>query len=141
MSAYDMTFSDAIYGKAPRYVSRERLATMLDHEYRLLKERLAERAAQLVDDGETVFIEGGSANALLARHLALNKRVTIITISSYIAHLLKDTPAQVVLLGGLFQHQSESVVGPLTLAHLIALSLVVAGLTMILRDLQSGKAR
>ena len=25
MSAYDMTFSDAIYGKAPRYVSRERV--------------------------------------------------------------------------------------------------------------------
>ncbi len=41
MSAYDMTFSDAIYGKAPRYVSRERLGTMLDHEYRLLVERLA----------------------------------------------------------------------------------------------------
>ena len=41
MSAYDMTFSDSIYGKAPRYVSRERLQTMLDHEYRLLKERLA----------------------------------------------------------------------------------------------------
>src|SRR5258708_14607225 len=38
MSAYDMTFSDAIYGKAPRYVSRERLLTMLDHEYRLLIE-------------------------------------------------------------------------------------------------------
>ena len=31
MSAYDMTFSDAIYGKAPRYVSRERLKLMLDH--------------------------------------------------------------------------------------------------------------
>ncbi len=42
ISAYDMTFSDAIYGKAPRYVSRERLLTMLDHEYRLLEERLAE---------------------------------------------------------------------------------------------------
>jgi hypothetical protein len=41
MSAYDMTFSDAIYGKAPRYVSRERLGLMLDHEYRLLLERLA----------------------------------------------------------------------------------------------------
>lgn len=41
MSAYDMTFSDAIYGKAPRYVSRERLDTMLNHEYRLLKERLS----------------------------------------------------------------------------------------------------
>lgn len=43
MSAYDMTFSDAIYGKAPRYVSRERLGLMLDHEYTLLIERLGEK--------------------------------------------------------------------------------------------------
>src|SRR5262245_36106158 len=41
ISAYDMNFSDAIYGKAPRYVSRERLGLMLDHEYNLLLERLA----------------------------------------------------------------------------------------------------
>src|SRR5688500_202462 len=40
MSAYDMTFSDAIYGPADRYVSRARLETMLDHEYNLLIERL-----------------------------------------------------------------------------------------------------
>jgi hypothetical protein len=40
MSAYDMTFSDAIYGAADRYVSRNRLQTMLDHEYELLVERL-----------------------------------------------------------------------------------------------------
>jgi len=40
MSAYDMTFSDAIYGPADRYVSRVRLQTMLDHEYALLVERL-----------------------------------------------------------------------------------------------------
>jgi len=40
MSAYDMTFSDAIYGKAPRYVSRERVVEMLDHEFALLRERL-----------------------------------------------------------------------------------------------------
>src|SRR6266571_4732503 len=40
MSAYDMTFSDAIYGPTDRYVSRVRLRTMLDHEYDLLLERL-----------------------------------------------------------------------------------------------------
>jgi hypothetical protein len=40
MSAYDMTFSDAIYGPTDRYVSRVRLQTMLDHEYKLLIERL-----------------------------------------------------------------------------------------------------
>ena len=41
ISAYDMVFSDAIYGKAPRYVSRERLKLMLDHEYELLLARLS----------------------------------------------------------------------------------------------------
>ena len=40
MSAYDMTFSDAIYGPTNRYVSRKRLWTMLDHEYDLLVKRL-----------------------------------------------------------------------------------------------------
>src|SRR2546422_3528139 len=40
MSAYDMTFSDAIYGQSDRYVSRLRLETMLNHEYALLVERL-----------------------------------------------------------------------------------------------------
>jgi hypothetical protein len=43
MSAYDMTFSDAIYGTADRYVSRTRLHTMLDHEYKLLIERLDQK--------------------------------------------------------------------------------------------------
>lgn len=40
ISAYDMIFSDAIYGRTDRYVSRQRLYTMLDHEYDLLLERL-----------------------------------------------------------------------------------------------------
>lgn len=40
MSAYDMTFSDAIYGPVKRYVSRERLDAMLSREYDLLIERL-----------------------------------------------------------------------------------------------------
>ena len=43
MSAYDMQFSDAIYGPADRYVSRARLQTMLDHEYDLLLERLDQK--------------------------------------------------------------------------------------------------
>ena len=45
MSAYDMTFSDAIYGPTDRYVSRVRLQTMLDHEYDLLVKRLDTKLA------------------------------------------------------------------------------------------------
>jgi hypothetical protein len=40
MSAYDMTFSDAIYGQSDRYVSKQRINAMLDHEFHLLVERL-----------------------------------------------------------------------------------------------------
>ena len=40
MSAYDMAVSDAVYGKAERYVSAGRLQNMLDHEFDLNVERL-----------------------------------------------------------------------------------------------------
>jgi hypothetical protein len=45
ISAYDMKFSDAIYGYCERYVCEERLFKMLDHEYELLPERLPHRIA------------------------------------------------------------------------------------------------
>jgi hypothetical protein len=40
ISAYDMAVSDAVYGPGKRYVSRQRLQSMLDHEWGLLLERL-----------------------------------------------------------------------------------------------------
>ncbi len=44
MSAYDMTFSDAIYGKCDRYVCEEKVMKMLNREYSLLSQRLTHRA-------------------------------------------------------------------------------------------------
>lgn len=41
ISAYDMTMSDALYGKGTRYVSQERVRAMLNYEYDLLNERLS----------------------------------------------------------------------------------------------------
>src|SRR6187551_989230 len=40
ISAYDKTVSDDTYGAGTRYVSRERLAAMLEREFRLLVDRL-----------------------------------------------------------------------------------------------------
>jgi hypothetical protein len=42
MSAYDMAVSDAIYGQCDRYVCRQRLEDMLNHEHALNIERLRE---------------------------------------------------------------------------------------------------
>jgi hypothetical protein len=62
MSAYDMTFSDAIYGvqQTRRYVSEARLVSMLDHEYGLLIERLA----TLRGDSTTFFAFSDTVSAL-----------------------------------------------------------------------------
>ncbi len=46
ISAYDMTMSDAIYGRTTRYVSRGRLKHMLDHEYEILIRRLAPKRGE-----------------------------------------------------------------------------------------------
>ncbi len=62
MSAYDMTFSDAIYGvqQVKRYVSEARLISMLEHEYGLLIERLAEQRG----DTTTFFAFSDTMSAL-----------------------------------------------------------------------------
>jgi hypothetical protein len=62
MSAYDMTFSDAIYGAqlVRRYVSEQRLISMLDHEYGLLIERLAAQRG----DTTTFFAFSDTMSAL-----------------------------------------------------------------------------
>ncbi len=59
ISAYDMKFSDEIYGKTMRYVSRERLEQMLNKEYRLLLRRLAETRG----DQSTFFVYANTVAA------------------------------------------------------------------------------
>ncbi len=62
MSAYDMAFSDAIYGaqEIKRYVSEQRLIAMLQHEYDLLIERLAVKKG----DNSTFFAFSDTFSAL-----------------------------------------------------------------------------
>jgi DeoR/GlpR family transcriptional regulator of sugar metabolism len=78
------------------------------------KLRIARKVATYIHDGETILIESGSTNALLAREL-LKKNVTIITTNVYIARQFrKKEQARIILLGGMYQHESESLVGKIT---------------------------
>lgn len=79
-----------------------------------IKQKIANKAADLVSPNETVLIEGGSANALLAQTLAERGDVTIITPSVYITRLLRHSSVNTILLGGVYQHESENMVGSLT---------------------------
>ena len=79
------------------------------------KRQIAAKAAELVLDGETVMIESGSCCALLAEELINKKRtVTIITNSAFIASYVRlKAKANIILLGGVYQNDSQVMVGPM----------------------------
>jgi DeoR/GlpR family transcriptional regulator of sugar metabolism len=80
-----------------------------------IKRRIARKAAETVQNGETVLIESGSCCALLAEELANTKTVTIVTNSAFIAaHIRRAPHAHVILLGGEYQNSSQVTVGSMT---------------------------
>jgi DeoR/GlpR family transcriptional regulator of sugar metabolism len=74
------------------------------------KSAIGRAAAQLIQPGQVVFIDGGTTSAQLVRHLPPELRATVITHSPSVAVDLSTHPTiEVVMLGGrLFKH---SVVG------------------------------
>ncbi len=84
-----------------------------------VKLAIAKEAASLVKNGETVLIESGSTNVLLAVELTKKTDVTIITNSAFICRYIRGmSKTKIVLLGGDYQHDSEVLVGPLTVNSL-----------------------
>lgn len=79
------------------------------------KTKIAEKAAELISDNDTVMIENGSCCALTALSIARTKKnVTIVTNSAFIADYVRNEPnVQIVLLGGIYQKESQCLVGPM----------------------------
>lgn len=78
------------------------------------KLRIARKARELVTENETIFVESGSLNALFVKELADLAGLTIITSNAFVARSIEQQKGcTVVLLGGVFQKESESLVGNL----------------------------
>ncbi len=79
------------------------------------KKKIAGLASELVHDGDTIMIESGSCCTILADILAARcQNLTIITNSTFIAEYIRDHKnVQVILLGGIYQQDSQCLVGPM----------------------------
>ncbi len=86
------------------------------------KRRIAEIAASFVSPGDTVLIEAGSAAAFLAERLKDRRDLTVVTTNLFIARVFRGTKVRVVLTGGAYQEESESLVGPMAIAALAGLN-------------------
>jgi DeoR/GlpR family transcriptional regulator of sugar metabolism len=76
------------------------------------KQRLGRRAAELVADGETVFLGSGTTVLEVARNLCGRQRLTVITNSLLVVNTLADKPdLTLICLGGLFRPSELSFIG------------------------------
>ena len=74
------------------------LRTLLDSEE---KKRIGRAALDLVQNGDTIFIAGGTTTLELARLLPCQRRVTVITNALRVVDLLVDqTGIDLIVLGG-----------------------------------------
>ena len=80
------------------------------------KRRIARRALDLVRNGETVFIAGGTTTLEFARLLPGQRRITVITNALPVANaVVGDRNIKLVLLGGEVRWDEQTMHGHLTL--------------------------
>jgi DeoR family galactitol utilization operon repressor len=76
------------------------------------KERIAQAAAALVGDGDSIMVEAGTTTAAVIRHLAGRSGVQVVTNSTLAFAAARLNPSlRLMLTGGHFNAESESLVG------------------------------
>lgn len=80
------------------------------------KRRIAQKAAELCDDDESVIIDGGTTTYAMAEFLA-EHHLQILTNSFAIAKALMPTSNQIILAGGLLYPQAEMILDPFENDH------------------------
>lgn len=79
------------------------------------KRRIARAAAELVKPGDTILMDAGTTVVEMAPYLAEIKGLSVVTYALNVAlQIGARTNAQVLLLGGTFNRESSSTLGPIT---------------------------
>jgi DeoR family fructose operon transcriptional repressor len=81
------------------------------------KQRIAQAAAALVEDGDVVALDTGTTTLELAKALSCKKHLTIVTNDLNIASFMEDnSDASVVLIGGTLRRGFHCTTGPMAIA-------------------------
>ena len=76
------------------------------------KEKIAQVAASLIQNGQVIILDGGTTNVLVAQHLPHSLQATVITNSPPAATALKDhTQVDIILIGGHLYKDSLVTIG------------------------------
>lgn len=85
----------------------------LKDEVALRKRGIAQIAAEQVQAGDVLLIDGGQITICLAEELANKENITVITNSIPVFDILRDRPnITLISTGGVVRHPSETLIGP-----------------------------
>lgn len=77
-----------------------------------MKDRIGEKAASMIADGEAIFLDTSSTALALTRYLKRHHELTVVTNSLAVAQSLLDAPGvSVVMPGGMLQKDTFSLIG------------------------------
>ena len=77
------------------------------------KDKIADIAANLIDDGDTIYLDSGSTATLLFQKI-LDKKITIYTSNTDLFSIRDNSIAEIIILGGKFNPMNSSLYGSLT---------------------------
>jgi DeoR/GlpR family transcriptional regulator of sugar metabolism len=105
-------FLDRTHGGAVfrHHMRVEPLYTEKDRINREEKEKIARAVNHLVEENDTLFINTGSTSSHVLRHLS-GKKLRVITSNAGAVVDVKDREIELILTGGLFRAQSNSLIG------------------------------
>ncbi len=81
------------------------------HKNKHIKSKLAARAAELICDGMTVFIDGSTSTQYLGKHITQRKGIKVITNNINLATFLSASGISVICLGGKIIEQPHIIGG------------------------------
>jgi DeoR family glycerol-3-phosphate regulon repressor len=127
-------------GAVTAQTAQESAFDLREGQHRLEKQRIAERAASLFADGDSLFVDAGTTTAIFAGELAKRSGLTVITNAVDVAARIwhGSGRSRVHLLGGEFRGDPAQSVGPRTIEQIAGFHVDHAVLTIGAVDAHGG---
>ena len=79
---------------------------------KLSKKRIAKRAADAVEDGDTIFMDGSTTVQYMSEYILEKKKITVLTNNTALSSFLSEYGIDVIVLGGRIMEPPYMLAGP-----------------------------
>jgi len=101
------------------YVMKKNLVNLRDETNKTEKDLIGRAVLDLISDGDSVMIDGGSTTYCVGKYLKEKRGLTIITTSYHMLSLLLDiNDAKIFLTGGLIHREFEDLIGDIPISSI-----------------------